>query len=309
LKLPSCGWLYPELPDGKISISCLRGEDEELVAGAGEGLAALPVLRDKVKQLVSLGALPYEKLLFSDWIALLFNIFAFSYGSDMAFSPRCPSCKRPPPEPYVMDLEKLPCTVLDTDPEFKRDTFTEPFTTPQLPPWDDTVQWRFLRVEDQIQAEEYYEEGLAAGKPGDFMRTYSVARHITGINGEPVTLLLAMEWVKTATTGETLAALRNEFSLREPGYHTSVSLVCPLCSSPFIIHLPEDGSFFRRMDTKSRQSKAAKVLDAKLRAGGLSYLDWAAMTPWQRDDFCLRHNQFVKKRKKDLEKAKKDAQR
>jgi hypothetical protein len=39
--------------------------------------------------------------------------------------------------------------------------------------------------------------------------------------------------------------------------------------------------------------------------GGLSYLDWAAMTPWQRDDYCIRFNEYQKKRKADLEKKKK----
>jgi len=268
-QLPSCGWLYGDLlPDGMVTMKAMRGEDEEIIAGAGEGAVALPVLRDKVEQLTDLGNLPYKQLLFSDWVALLFNFFGFSYGSEMAFSPKCPVCKEFPSEPHIKDLEELDCTVYDTEPGFERDKFHEPFTTEPLPPYNDTVTFRLLRIEDQIAAENFFKKGKKAGKRGDFVRSFAMAKHIVGVNGEEVNLFEALDYVRNGTTGATLLSLRREFASVEPGYYMNIDLNCPQCGANFQVRLPEDGSFFRRVDSEHRQSKAAKALDAELRAGG-----------------------------------------
>lgn len=273
-KLPSCGWLYGgAVPDGTVTMSALRGEDEEIIGGAGEGAAALPVLREVLERLVPLpqqaGGKPFQHkyLLFSDWLALLFNFFAFSYGSEMSFTSKCPLCKEVPAEPFTTDISDLPCTVYDEEPGLDKQTFREPFKTRPLPPYGDVIDFRLLRVEDQLAAESYYRQARQVGKTGDVVRTFATARHIVGVNGEPVTSFEAIDYVRNATTGETLATLRAEFAEREPGYYMSVPLVCPLCGGTFDVRLPEDGSFFRSVDTQHRKSQAAKVLDAKLRAG------------------------------------------
>jgi hypothetical protein len=267
--LPSCGWLYGDLlPDGKVTMSAIRGEDEEIISGAGEGASALPVLREKLQQLTNMGRLPYPQLLFSDWLALLFNFFAFSYGSQMSFMPKCPSCRQFPSEPHVMDLAELPCTIYDEDPTMERDKFHEPFETKALPPHGDILTYRLLRVQDQIAAEDFYRKGLKAGKRGDFVRSYAMARHVVGVNGDEVNLFEALDYIRNGTTGETLMAFRREISEKEPGYNMTVDLTCPLCGGAFDVHLPEDGSFFRRVDSESRRAKAATILDDELRSGG-----------------------------------------
>ena len=267
-QLPSCGWLYDDLlPGGDVAMSSIRGEDEEIIGGAGEGAAALPVLRDILERLTDTGKLPYKRILFSDWLSLLFNFFAFSYGSEMSFGPKCPLCKQFPPQPYVRSLEELPCTIYDTDPLFDKKECKEPFVTQKLPPYDDVINFRLLRVEDQIKAEKFYRQGKAAGKRGNFVQSYAMAKHILGVNGEEVTLFEALDYVRNGTTGETMMALRREFSAREPGYFMTIDLVCPLCNGGFDVRLPEDGSFFRRVDTQYREAQAAKTLDAELRSG------------------------------------------
>ena len=34
--------------------------------------------------------------------------------------------------------------------------------------------------------------------------------------------------------------------------------------------------------------------------GGLSYQDWAAMTPWQREDFVLRMNKYIREKNRKI---------
>jgi len=265
-QLPSCGWLYGDLnPTGVVTMSSVRGEDEEIIGGAGEGPEAIAVLREKIEQLVATGRLPYYQLLFSDWIALLFNFMAFSYGSDMRFSVRCPHCKQFPPEPYVFALEKLPCVVLDEHPAFDKKTFHEPFTTPKLPPYDDVINFRLLRLEDMLETEKYYKQGLRAGMQGDFVRSYAMARHIVGINGEEVNTFEALDYVRHGTTGATLLAMRRAFNEVEPGYSLLVDLECgqPSCRAQFQVHVPEDGSFFRPKSDQHRVAAKAAFLDAQ----------------------------------------------
>jgi hypothetical protein len=248
-------------------MSAIRGEDEEIIAGVGEGPEAVAILRDKLEQLVDTGALPYYQLLFSDWVALLFNFFAFSYGEDMHVRSRCPYCKEISEDPYGFSLEDLPCLVYEN--VFERKEITEPFTSPTLPPYDDVVNFRLLRLQDMVETEKYFQNARRAGKTGDFIRSYATAKHILAVNDEEVTLFEALDWVRNGATGAMLKKLRQEFNRITPGYEMAVYVKCHngACRGEFPIKIPEDGSFFRSEDTVARKSAAAKVLDDELRSG------------------------------------------
>lgn len=286
-KLPSCGWLYQDgqLPEGLATMSSIRGENEEILAGAGEGRQALPVLRNVMEQLVDTGKLPYKDLLFSDWHALLMNLFAFSYGSDMHLNVRCPHCKEFPPQPHAIDLANQPCVIYDDVPEMiqglegtqeedegeleeTKILIREPFRTAPLPPYGDIVSFKLLRLKDHIAAESYYEKGLKAGKPGEFIRSYAMAKQIISIKPkdgpeEEVSLMEAMDYIRHGADGQTLLALRQEFSKVEPGYNMFTTLTCPYpkCKASFQIRIPEDGSFFRQGGSKSRKHKETALCD------------------------------------------------
>jgi hypothetical protein len=251
-------------------MSSIRGEDEEIIGGAGEGAQALPVLRDKIEQLVNFGKLPYKRLLFSDWLATLFNFFAFSYGGDMAANVKCPHCKRLPLKPYLLMLEGLPCYVYEDDPTLQKEKFKEPFRTAALPPWDDVLDFRLLRMQDHLETEAYHKKGVSMGKEGNFTSSYAMAKHIVAINDEEVSTFEALDWVRNATTGKTTRAFREEISLREPGYSLNFEVNCSWrdCGAPFSIRMPEDGSFFRQSDSYTRKFKRPTVLVDESEPGG-----------------------------------------
>lgn len=263
IKLPSCGWLYGDkLSDGVVTMSVLRGEDEEVIAGAGEGAAAIPVLRDKLEQLTDLHGLPYNDLLFSDWMALLFHFFAFSYGQEMAFRPNCPSCRQQPHTAIVKTLEELNCLVYDEAEGFTKETTREPFTTPPLPPYDDVINFRLLRVSDQIATEDFLRKSKEVGRRGDVVRSFAIARHIVGINGEEVSFFEALDYVRRGGTGATNLALRQAISEVNPGFDMNMPFICPLCGFTYSVHLPEDGSFFRAAHPRHGGSANPEILDA-----------------------------------------------
>jgi len=242
-------------------MNAMRGEDEEIIAGAGEGAAAIPVLREKLSQLTDLHGLPYNEMLFSDWMSLLFHFFAFSYGQEMSFRPMCPSCKQQPHAPIVRTLDELKCIVYDETEGFSRETIREPFTSPPLPPYDDVINFRLLRVSDQIAAEDFLRKSREVGKRGEVVRSFATARHIVGINGEEVSFFEALDYVRRGGTGATNLAFRQAINEVTPGFDMAMPFTCPLCGFNFSLHLPEDGSFFRSTNPRHRGSTDPAILD------------------------------------------------
>ncbi|MHC4521551.1 MAG: hypothetical protein ACYTAS_23415, partial [Planctomycetota bacterium] len=91
--LPSRGLWYPEGHRGEIFIAPTRGEQEEVLAGMGDGAAAMESLRHVVQQTVDLNGITLDQLLLQDWPALLLHLLAYSAGDDRVFL--APSCPKP----------------------------------------------------------------------------------------------------------------------------------------------------------------------------------------------------------------------
>jgi hypothetical protein len=277
--LPSGGLLYGD-HHGAVVISPMRGEQEEIIAGAGEGLSATPALRHVVSQCVDCQGIPYEKLELSDWSAILLNVFALSMGEEnIPLYPVCPTCNtqfdgsRP--------LSKVPCRVLrraqqgeatnwppetgqdeDEDLRILRDMGIDGageqsaeqvyVSGPLVEPIDvplangQTVGIRYLRLEDLIQAEEFAErsQNTQATTPGSKLHSFIHARTIATIDGKRVGVLEAMKWVKQAPM-PLLAELRLAAERRSFGYELSPSFRCPNGHS-FRQQLPLNGAMFRR---------------------------------------------------------------
>jgi len=98
-RLPSGGLWYPEGHGGMIYIAPTRGEQEEVLAGMGDGASASASLRHVAEQVVDFNGLDLGDLLVLDWPALLMHLLAYSAGDDRVFlAPTCPKprgCGRP----------------------------------------------------------------------------------------------------------------------------------------------------------------------------------------------------------------------
>lgn len=278
--LPSGGLLYGAHA-GTVIISPMRGEQEEILAGAGEGIAATPALRHVVSQCVDTQGIPYESLELSDWSALLLHVLALSLGQDnIPLYPSCPMCKvqfdgsRP--------LSQVPCRVLRR---------AQPGEEPTWPPANAQTEdedlrilremgldgaeadqsahqvyvahsleepvdiqlidghhlgWRYLRLTDLIQAEDFAErsQSTQTDAPGSALHRFVHARQVATLDGKRVGVLDAMQWVKR-TPLPVLSDMRAQMERRSFGYELSPSFRCPNGHS-FRQQLPLNGAMFRR---------------------------------------------------------------
>ena len=275
--LPSGGVFYGE-HDGQVIVSPTRGEQEEIIAGASDGPDTARVLRHVIQQCVDTRGIKYGDLILEDWSAILLHVMAMSAGDDKVnLQPTCPAprgCGRG--FPVVKSLFALPCTeirrsssddadwpptggdaemsiiaeVTGEEEDVRRvynvaPNVSEPFSTDPLPIQGSVVRWRYLRVSDLAQAEEYAARiGNHSTAPGNKMHTFLMAKHIVAIDGREVGTMEAMAWVRKQVT-PVLNGFRRETERRTFGYDLRPRFKCPQCGHSFRVQLPLDADLFR----------------------------------------------------------------
>lgn len=280
--LPSRGLWYPEGHRGEVFISPTRGEQEEVLAGMGEGAAASESLRHVVQQVVDFNGITLDQLMLQDWPALLLHLLAYSAGDDRVFlAPVCPKprgCGKPSNQ--TRPLGEMECTELrlaapgeePTWPLLEEETeeeaelailreisgeaigtaevavdpaaVVEPFHTTPLKDTGDKITWRYLRMADLTMAEEFAQRvDSTSTKPGTKLNNVLLALHTVTINGNKPGVTGAYSWVKR-TASPTLTDLRRQIERRSFGYSMRPRFKCP-CGHSFRAELPLDGSLFR----------------------------------------------------------------
>lgn len=283
--LPSRSMYYQDLcpgHDGRVVIAPMRGEQEEIIAGAAQNPQAQgAALRHVTEQCIDTRGIPFRKLLVDDWTASMLHFLALSAGSDViGLRPTCPheGCKQQHDQSKA--LTSLACTILrfaeqgeTVEPETEHDpaedviadidgeseeggvseivltpeTAAEPFTTKPLPIGGQKVSWRYHRLEDLEKAEEFAArmETERSGKPGSPLHSYLMALQIAALDGTKQATLQAWRWVK-AQPSVNLSAWREEMAERSFGYDVMMRFRCKGCGRSFRARLPLDGSLFRR---------------------------------------------------------------
>ncbi len=248
VKLPSHGVLYEgKIPDGEVLIYPIRGQQEEILASAGDGGPnTMVVLQHVTQQLVKLPPeFAFQELLVTDWMALLLNILAFSYSSIVTMTPKCPECKTQ--MQVQKDLKDLDCTYASD----LKDGYKEPFKTEPLPRCGEVITFKMLRLRDMAKISEYESKHRARqGFSGiDPSHTYSLAQHIIMIGDQGnMDDLEKMRWIRGALAYD-LRVLRTEFEKWETGYDVKPTITCAHCGAYFAVPLPLD--FFRQVSSGS----------------------------------------------------------
>ncbi len=251
--LPSQGVPYGgAIPGGNVVLSPMRGEQEEALAGTGTGPHTARTVRHVIKGLVNLNGFPFEKLLLSDFVALVLNVMAFSYDPNVSVSVSCPECKKR--NQYDTEVGKIPCDVL-TEEKFK-DASTYQV---ELPVSKVVIAFRPLTLEDTDAIEKFAQrhqpEADAKGSRPEL--TFGIAKAITHVNGKTVEefggLVPLRHWLREMT-GRDLAALRKAMNDAESGYDLSPEIECVHCGHTFEVRLPEAGEFFRGKTAAPRSS-------------------------------------------------------
>jgi hypothetical protein len=103
---------YPH--DGTVYISPTRGEQEEMLAGMGDGAAASATLRHIAEQVVDFNGMTIDDLLVLDWPAVCLHLLAYSAGDDRVFM--APTCPKPrgcgKPSDQTRGLSDMECVEL-----------------------------------------------------------------------------------------------------------------------------------------------------------------------------------------------------
>lgn len=247
IKLPSEGRLYDgKLPNGETVIYPIRGQQEEMLAASDEGSNSIVMLQHVTQQLVKLPAdFNFPDLLLTDWMALVFQILAFSYGSEVTVRGHCPTCKAIHTE--IVDISALECTYASDLEE--QEKYIEPFVTSPLPRSGDKVSFRMLRVHDYNRIQEYIAQRTAKMGRADNTHSYTLAQQIVAINDDHnLTDLERMRWIRDALAFD-LRMLRKEMNKWETGRDMQPTVTCSRCQTVFAVPLPDD--FFRQISSAS----------------------------------------------------------
>jgi len=234
------------------------------------------------------GQLALEELTLLDYAAISMHLMAATAGTDElnvdasngCGKDQCPLAKQP------ITMTSLPCVYLrrrtgqeteedDLDPiiaaamrteaklaageagtpedwGFGRKTrpvgpnYREPFTATL--PGGYTVQWRHLRVKDQVAAEEFILETGASIDTDvkSALGSYLAARAIVSINGSKTSPVMALQWWRKAPS-PILRELRKQQNQHTFGYEFRPQFRCSRseCKKEVAVQLPKDGSLFR----------------------------------------------------------------
>jgi rRNA maturation protein Nop10 len=248
-RLPSFGRLYDgAIPEGDVVLLPIRGEQEELLAGAKEADNYVVVLQHVTQQLIQLPPeFHFPDLLITDWMACLLNVLSFSYGAELHLQPKCPSCgDRNIHTALISDLE---CFYANEIEERFSIPYTEPFAAEPLPRSREVVQYRRLRLRDLNRIQEYTQR-IKMRSPvayKDPTGTYTLATQIHAINDKVnLSELELMSWVRKSLSMD-LNALRQHIDGTDTGYNLRPRFTCTKCGEVFEVQLPLD--FFRQLST------------------------------------------------------------
>jgi len=231
--LPSLGRLYGgKIPDGKVQLLPIRGEQEEQIAALkGAGEAAHEMLHNIVGQLTVLNDFAFQDLIVSDMMAIMFHLFAYSYAPSIDLTPACPKCGK-----EVKHSQPIDGLVYKTSEGISDDDYKEPFTIKKLPVSGEILKLRLMRVRDLHESLKY---------KGDYPKAFAHALQIFSINDDiNMDHLAKMRWIRNAI-GQDLLTMRKAIARVDTGFDVTPTIRCKSCGHEFQVSIPHD--FFRQI--------------------------------------------------------------
>jgi len=247
VKLP-CGILYPEIPNGEVSIQPMGTLEEKYFSAENlrhyekinrliQGCVDLPMVRDeKTGKEVKFDPM---NLTIQDRFFLMWEIRILSWGPEYTFPFRCEDCNGK--SVTKISMRDIPVNYMDPGKEY-------PFSTDL--PNGDVVTWRLLTGKDEVailqQGERLQRKVKDLKSLGDPEYIHRLALRIVTVNGEEKGLIQRMSYVEGLRGMDSLT-YRDAVSQVKVGPELEGEWECSLCNylnGPMA--LPISSDFFRR---------------------------------------------------------------
>ena len=237
VKLPSLGLFYDQdtVKDGYIELCPLSAREEKLIAGI-RGNNVDDII-DTVLERCMKTKINSDELLITDRFYLLLMLRANSYGENYNVELTCGECGTE--GKYTV---KIPS---DFDITEANPDAAYPFTV-GLPDSGLTITYRLLTGKDQKEiktaVDKDQKKGLAG--QGDPAFIYTLAKHITAVNGKKLNLLVALQLVERLSAKDS-RYLQETVDANTPGIIPTIRKKCNTCGKEIETGLPISAEFFR----------------------------------------------------------------
>jgi len=248
VELPSGGFLYTDetLKKGILNVRRMTVAEEELL-GAQKDSDRIVVLDTIIKRCL-IEKIPYDQLLVTDKLYILFALRQCSYGNEYKMTVKCDECATQ----FSHSLEFFSSFKIRalTEDDAKEG---EPYTV-TLPLSKAKVDFRMLRVADEDLVTKYGKRQMqrSAKGIGDPTYSYRLALHIVNVNGEALDVTKRLEFVKSLI-GKDSAVFKNAVEEKQSGVRIDLEIECPSCGAVLKKLLQFNEEFFRPSSSAPEQ--------------------------------------------------------
>jgi len=242
VELPSSGLLYDDeaLKSGKLRVRPLTIKEESLL-GSQKEEDRISVLDVIIKKCL-LDPIPYEKLLITDKLYILFYLRRISYGDDYKVNVKCDSCGFQ----FSHNLKFFESFVVKK----LEGEESEPYSV-KLSSSGSEVKFRMLRVSDETDIVKYGRNALKRNRDnaGDPTYSYKIAKHIVSVDGkEDIPLLERIDFVENLI-GMDSSCLKDSIEEKQSGLDIRYKVECPQCGNSMEEMVRFTAEFFRTVRT------------------------------------------------------------
>lgn len=239
IELPSNGYLYADddpLRSGVVEISPIKAKDEKILSSTTNKDM---VIDNLLRRCILTEGIKYNEMLVTDKLYILLSLRSISYGNQYSQICTCSNCSEN--FPHDIDFFK----------SFKvmrlEEKDVEPYEI-KLPKCGNTVQFRMLRVKDELDIKRYTKQSIKSNE-GDPSYCYRLAKHIVSIDGKETDSIKAIQFIENLI-GIDSSAFKDAIESKESGVNIQLNISCPFCGSQSDQMLKFTQEFFRPKSPK-----------------------------------------------------------
>jgi hypothetical protein len=232
IKLPSGGLIYPE---DTVVVKPFSINTESIMVSSKNSIQKMCEI---VKAVTTTSIDPMDMLV-DDVYLILAVARALTYGEQYSFSSVCPACGH---------SELVSLRVPDQLPTRIWDKEKPPVLSVDLPVCKDTVQFKYLTLEDEKQLTDYERSVSSIFKDdaGKMLYIRRMAKQLVSVNGGQPDDIAESDAYVASIAGEDMTTFYDAISKQQPGIQYKWDMRCDSCGHQYEAFVPIRQDFFRR---------------------------------------------------------------